>query len=42
MALIKRMRDVQSGNAFEAGVARVVRGIDKDADGRVDDVEFLE
>jgi len=42
MALIKRMRDVQMSNAFEGGIARVVRGIDKDADGRVDDVEFLE
>ncbi|MFH1623316.1 MAG: helix-turn-helix domain-containing protein [Candidatus Aenigmatarchaeota archaeon] len=42
VALVKRMRDVQAGNAFEAGVARVVRGIDKDADGRIDDVEFLE
>lgn len=42
MALIKRMRDLQAGNTFEGGIARVVRGIDKDADGRVDDVEFLE
>jgi DNA-binding transcriptional ArsR family regulator len=42
VALIRRMRDLQAGNAFEGGIARVVRGIDKDADGRVDDVEFLE
>lgn len=42
IALIKNMREVQRGNRFDGGVARVVRGIDKDADGRVDDVEFLE
>lgn len=42
IALIKRMREVQMGNKFDGGVARVVRGIDKDADGRVDDIEFLE
>jgi len=42
MALIKRMREVENGNNLNGGVARVVRGIDKDSDGRVDDVEFLE
>jgi len=42
IALIKNMRELQSGNKFDSGVARVVRGIDIDADGRVDDVEFLE
>jgi len=42
IALIKHMREVQQGNRFDDGVARVVRGIDKDADGRIDDVEFLE
>ena len=42
IALIKNMREVQRGNRFDGGVARVVRGIDKDSDGRVDDVEFLE
>lgn len=42
IALIKHMREVQAGNQFDGGVARVVRGIDKDADGRIDDVEFLE
>ncbi len=42
IALIKHMREVQMGNRFDEGVARVVRGIDKDADGRIDDVEFLE
>lgn len=42
IALIRHMRKVQLGNRFDGGVARVVRGIDKDADGRIDDVEFLE
>jgi DNA-binding transcriptional ArsR family regulator len=42
IALIKQMRKVQTGNSFDNGIARVVRGIDKDADGRIDDVEFLE
>jgi len=42
LALIKHMKDVQEGNKFDDGVARVVRGIDKDSDGRIDDVEFLE
>lgn len=42
IALIRNMREVQAGNRFDDGIARVVRGIDKDADGRIDDVEFLE
>jgi DNA-binding transcriptional ArsR family regulator len=42
LALVKHMREVQTGNKFDGGVARIVRGIDKDADGRIDDVEFLE
>ncbi len=42
IALIKHMREVQLGNRFDSGVARIVRGIDKDSDGRIDDVEFLE
>jgi len=42
VALIKNMRQVQMGNRFDNGIARVVRGIDKDADGRIDDIEFLE
>lgn len=42
ISLINYMKQVQSGNTFENGIARVVRGIDKDADGRIDDVEFLE
>lgn len=42
LALVNHMKDVQTGNKFGNGVARVVRGIDKDSDGRIDDVEFLE
>jgi len=42
IALMKNMRELQKGNKFNGGVARVVRGIDKDSDGRIDDVEFLE
>lgn len=42
IALIKKMKDVTKGNKFNGGVARVVHGIDKDSDGRIDDVEFLE
>lgn len=44
LSIVKRMKELQKGNKAEDlnGIARVVRGIDKDADGIVDDVEFLE
>lgn len=43
VALIKRLEEVSKGNAFQAEVAaKVVSGLDLDADGVVDDVEFLE
>jgi DNA-binding transcriptional ArsR family regulator len=43
IALIKYMNEVEKGNRFNPDViAKVVQGIDKDSDGRVDDVEFLE
>lgn len=42
IALVKRIREIEKGNKFDSGVARIVRGIDKDSDGRIDDVEFLE
>lgn len=42
VALIKYIRRLGSGNKFNDGIARVVRGIDKDSDGRIDDVKFLE
>ncbi len=42
LSIVKKMRELQKGNKVENGIARVVRGIDKDADGIVDDVEFLE
>jgi DNA-binding transcriptional ArsR family regulator len=40
--LIKHMREFQTGSRFDSGVARVVRGIDIDSEGRIDDVEILE
>ncbi len=42
VALIKRMSDLENGNKVNGGIARIVRGVDKDSDGRIDDVEFLE
>lgn len=42
LALIKYIRKIEDGNKFNGGVARVVRGIDRDSDGKIDDVEFLE
>ena len=45
LAIIKRMRELQRGNKTDelnGGIARVVRGIDRNSDGIIDDVEFLE
>lgn len=42
LALVKKMCFVEKGNKSNGEIARIVRGIDKDADGRIDDVEFLE
>ncbi len=42
LAIVKHLKKLDKGNKFENGVARVVRGIDRDADGIIDDVEFLE
>jgi DNA-binding transcriptional ArsR family regulator len=43
LAFVKHIREVEKGNKFQLGnVAKIVRGVDKDSDGRVDDVEFLE
>jgi len=42
LALIKHLRKLEVGNKFDSGIARIVQGIDRDADGRIDDVEFLE
>jgi len=42
VAIIKYMREIVKGNRHNGEIARIVRGIDRDADGRIDDVEFLE
>jgi DNA-binding transcriptional ArsR family regulator len=42
LAVVKHLKKLEDGNRFNSGIARVVRGIDRDADGRIDDVEFLE
>jgi len=42
IALIKYLKKMDKDNKFENGIARIVRGIDRDSDGRIDDVEFLE
>lgn len=42
IAFLKYVKKLDDGNKFDSGVARVVQGIDRDADGIIDDVEFLE
>lgn len=42
LGLMKYLKNLEDGNKFEEGIARVVHGIDRDADGIIDDVEFLE
>ena len=43
IGFIRYIEEIASGNSFNSElVARVVRGIDLDSDGLVDDVEFLE
>jgi DNA-binding transcriptional ArsR family regulator len=42
IALVKHLKEVERGNRLEGNIIRVVRGIDRDSDGRIDDVEFLE
>ena len=42
LALIKYASKLNEGKKFSKGVARIVRGIDRDSDGIIDDVEFLE
>lgn len=42
IALIRHLKEIEKGNKFNGYVARVVQGIDRDSDGRIDDVEFLE
>ena len=40
--LMKYIKKIEDGNKFDDGIARVVKAIDRDSDGIVDDVEFLE
>ena len=42
LGLMKYLKKLEDGNKFDEGIARVVHGIDRDADGVIDDVEFLE
>lgn len=42
VALLRRMKNVIEDNKAEGAVARIVRGMDRNADGIIDDVEFLE
>ncbi len=43
LGFIKNLKEVEKGNKFDSKkIARVVLGIDKDSDGIVDDVKFLE
>ncbi len=42
LGLMKYLKKLEDGNKFDEGIARIVHGIDKDADGVIDDVEFLE
>jgi DNA-binding transcriptional ArsR family regulator len=42
IAITKHLKEIQGGNKHNGEIARVVQGIDRDADGRIDDVEFLE
>jgi hypothetical protein len=42
VAIVKYLKKIAEGNKFNGNIARVVRGIDRDADGIIDDVEILE
>jgi DNA-binding transcriptional ArsR family regulator len=42
LALIKRASKLDEGNKFSEGIARVVKGIDVDSDGVIDDCIFIE
>jgi len=43
IALLKKLNEVEKGNKFDSSVtANIVQGIDRDADGKIDDVRFLE
>ena len=42
LALIKHWKELEKGNKFRDGIARVVKGIDRDSDGIIDDCVFIE
>jgi DNA-binding transcriptional ArsR family regulator len=42
LALIKHSKELEERNKFKDGIARVVRGVDKDSDSIIDDCFFLE
>jgi len=43
LALVKYLKEIEKGNKFDSTkIAKIVIGIDKDSDGIVDDVKFLE
>lgn len=42
LGMVKYLKKLEDGNKFDEGIARVVHGIDRNADGIIDDVEFLE
>ncbi|MDT7858521.1 MAG: helix-turn-helix domain-containing protein [Candidatus Aenigmarchaeota archaeon] len=42
LALIKHSKELEEENKFKDGIARVVRGVDKDSDSIIDDCFFLE
>jgi len=42
IGIIKYLKKIADGNKFNGCLARVVRGIDRDSDGIIDDIEILE
>jgi hypothetical protein len=42
IAFLKYYSEIVKGNKFDGSLARVVQGFDKDSDGIVDDIVFLE
>jgi DNA-binding transcriptional ArsR family regulator len=42
LALIKHARELEEGTKFKDGTARIVKGVDKDSDGIIDDCVFIE
>jgi hypothetical protein len=43
LAIFKYLKEIEKGNRYDPTViARVVQGVDRDSDGKIDDVKFLE